>query len=320
MLGIGAVSFAFSEFQEKQSLEVALSRKEGTHNDEDKGPVDLLPAVPAPPISTMTKYQRSYMMAEFSNIAYEDDITKVAEIAEKFGFKQVQMYEYGSSECFRLSSDHDTVIACRGTEVTDFGDIVTDLMIAREPPRDDADLPPGLIHRGFKGASKNLWGEILKDIREDGVDKGHALWFTGHSLGAAMAVVLTSYAQADPTTLKIAGLTTFGCPRVGNADFCNYSDGGDFDHLRFVNCEDVVTKSPWNILTRYSHCGRLMYLKEDGECLEDIPWVRAFVDRLITRIVHIVNFKLATDVSDHSMENGYKKKLEVLAPNGKTSE
>lgn len=322
VLGLGGVSFAFSEFQEKQSLDTALSRKQETvpHNDVDKGPVDLLPAVPAPPISTMTKYQRSYMMAEFSNIAYENDITKVAEIAEKFGFKQVQMYEHGSSECFRFSSDHDTVIACRGTEVTDFGDIVTDLMVRREPPRDDADYPPGLIHRGFKGASTMLWDEVHEDILEDGVDKGHKLWFTGHSLGAAMAVVMASFAQADAKTLKTAGLTTFGCPRPGNADFCDYVDGGDFEHLRFVNCEDVVTKSPWNILTRYSHCGRLMYLKEDGECMEDISWARAFVDRLITRIVHIANFKLATDVSDHSMDSGYKRKLEDLAPNGKTSE
>ena len=146
------------------------------------------------------------------------------------------------------------------------------------------------------------------------------LHICGHSLGAAMAVVMASFAQADAKTLKVAGLTTFGCPRVGNDEFCKYTDGGDFEHLRFVNCEDVVTKSPWNINNIYSHCGCLMYLKEDGECMEDISWSRAFVDRLITRIMHIVNFKFATDISDHSMENGYKKKLEDLAPNGGKSE
>jgi len=318
VLGTAAAT-VYSNNQDSNSLNAALStKKEEIPNDNlDKGPVDLDPAVPAPPISTMTKYKRSHMMAEFANIAYQDDINKVAEVAKKFGFKQVQMYEKGHSECFRLSSDHDTVIASRGTEVTDFGDIITDLKVKREPPRDDASDPPGLIHRGFKAEATKLWNEIHEDILEDGVDKGHKLYFTGHSLGAAIAVVMASFSQADDKTLPTAGLTTFGCPRVGNGDFCDFNDNCSFEHLRWVNCEDIVTKSPWNLFYRYSHCGCQMYLTEDGDCLEDISWARAVVDRTMTRILHIVHFEKATDVSDHSMETQYCRKMKDLAANEK---
>jgi len=179
------------------------------------------------------------------------------------------------------------------------------LKIRRVPASTDYVDVPGLVHRGFQGEALKLWEKVHPDILAENNDGSHKLWFTGHSLGAAIATLLATYSQQTEDALNTAGLITFGSPRVGNRTFANFTNRVAPVNLRWVNNDDVVTKVPLNIFGLYSHCGHLMYLKEDGALLSDVSWLRIFVDRSLGRLSHIIRFWTMgiSDLSDHGMAN-----------------
>lgn len=315
-LVLGSVAFVYKHFQHGKSVTKLLFKhvKERGSKVPNKGPLSVVPSVAPRELSKMSVYERSYILAELSCIAYENDIDRVAETAKQFGFKSIEMYREGSNECFRFTSDYETVVACRGTETSGMGDIITDLRLHRVDASCDAcSCVPGKVHRGFKVAAYDLWNAVRDDVLAEGVAKGHKIWFTGHSLGAAIATIMATYSHHDAETIETAGLITFGSPRVGNQEFSGFNDKSVPGHYRWVNNEDAVTKSPMNLFGIYSHCGTQMYLQQDeGFCLHDCSWRRAFVDRMSTRFSHLMSCKKATDLSDHSMDTGYVRKLKAL--------
>ena len=259
----------------------------------------------------MSKFARSHIMAELANVAYGDMQAATAK-AKELGFNLVEFYEHGNAQCYRFVSDHDIVIAARGTETSEKEDILTDLKIHRIPACEDRSVP-GLVHRGFQAEAFKLWDEIHGNVLLE-TASSHKLWLTGHSLGASIATLLSTYSQQDKATLDPAGMVTFGSPRVGNAEFAGHADKVVPQYLRWVNNDDVVTKVPLNIFGIYSHCGSQMYLKEDGTCLSDSSWPRIFVDRLLGRISHLIfvwNLEFS-DAKDHGMAN-YLAKVKKLA-------
>jgi hypothetical protein len=129
--------------------------------------------------------------------------------------------------------------------------------------------------------------------------EGPRVWITGHSLGGALAI-LCAY-QFAKQRLPVAGVYTFGQPRVGNADFAKAYDatvaqasrlrvqaasrrafpvpvGSGSETLpepaagtaalrditfRLVNQNDLVPRVPgW--LMGYRHCGQEIFLRPDG--------------------------------------------------------
>ena len=77
---------------------------------------------------------------------------------------------------------------------------------------------------------------------ESHVKAGRKIWFTGHSLGAALATLAaSSFSQTQ-------GICTFGCPLVGDdvfaRTFASQVGGRSF---RYVNNLDVVTHVPLRI-------------------------------------------------------------------------
>ena len=279
--------------------------------EQSKGPITVTPSTTISKLSGMSTLKRSNIMAELANIAYEDT-QKVAKKAKDLGFKLIQFYENKDAQCYRFVSDHDIVIACRGTEMV-IGDIAADLRIRRVIPLDGSNIP-GLVHRGFRGQAYRLWDAVHDDILTE-TDRGvHKLWFTGHSLGAAIATLLATYSQQTDDSLNVSGLVTFGSPRVGNWTFANFANKAVPKHMRWVNNDDAVTKVPLNLLGHYSHCGHLMYLKEDGTFLNDVSWLKIFADRALGRLYHIFCCRNLgfSDARDHSIEN-YLERIKSLS-------
>ena len=129
-------------------------------------------------ISNMSFKERSLLFAKLSSIAY-NNIKEAKSQAKKLGFTTTEFYEKDGAQAYRFMNKDDLVIACRGTQPSEFNDLKADLKA----------LPVmaetvGRVHIGFKTEVDDLWPMIEEDInRKTNVTK--TLWFTGHSLGAA---------------------------------------------------------------------------------------------------------------------------------------
>jgi hypothetical protein len=100
---------------------------------------------------------------------------------------------------------------------------------------------PCLVHQGFQRALNSVWDEVhacVSKYRQD-CPQGE-ICFTGHSLGAALAVLAFSrFGGANGSVI------TFGCPRVGNDVFRDrvLSQPGK-GVFRYVNLNDPVAHIP----------------------------------------------------------------------------
>jgi len=238
--------------------------------------------------------RNAYALACLSKIAYlpKDE----AEIkTEEMGATEFKWFENDDTQAFLCQIDGALILTYRGTE--SIGDWLTDLNM------DKIEWPVGYCHSGFVEAFLDTWPKILSYIDDNDYSP---LWITGHSLGGALATLSAS--EIILAGGQVEGLYTFGCPRVGDKEFCNFMDA-KLGHMnrRFVNNNDVVPRIPQRLLG-YSHCGHVMHFGEDGTLHEDgLSWTELLKDRLSGRIHDILS--PGTDgIKDHSISK-YKKLL-----------
>jgi hypothetical protein len=116
---------------------------------------------------------------------------------------------------------------------------------------------------------KSLSAEVMDEVRRL-MDryKGEELSITvvGHSLGAALALLVADEVAASIPDAPPVAVVSFGGPKVGNAAFVDKLDNtGKVNVLRVVNAGDMVTKVPGLALKReqYQHAGA--ELRIDGK-------------------------------------------------------
>lgn len=248
-------------------------------------------------ISSLSHKERSLLFAKLSSIAYSDE-TEAAKAAKKLGFTQTEFYNRDGAQAFRFATKTDMVIACRGTQPSEFNDIKADL---RAIPTISETV--SRVHKGFKSEVDELWPMIREDI-EDATTK--KVWVTGHSLGAAMATIIASRLCLDDTlpTTNTEELYTYGSPRVGWRRYCNSLP---VVHHRWRNNNDIVTTVP-PILFGFVHHGELCYIDHLGNVRKNMGYWAQKWDKLQgiwkgMKIMRIDSF------SDHSIGD-YIKHLE----------
>jgi len=114
------------------------------------------------------------------------------------------------------------------------------------------------LHKGFKKAAVELYQDVLPFLQKD-----YRTRITGHSLGGAMAVILTMYLIEDG--YDIDQVITFGQPKVTNE-----AGGKKYRNvtlLRVINDQDIVPHVPPSDLIfdwsgPYTHLGPEMILKK----------------------------------------------------------
>lgn len=108
----------------------------------------------------------------------------------------------------------------------------------------------GLVHAGFQEQANRLRDNVLELCPST----SGQLWITGHSLGAALAVLFASYLSY---LLDLEPLVyTFAGPRVGWANFAGFYNRRAPSTFRVVNIWDIVPHLP-SVVGGYAHVGNV---------------------------------------------------------------
>lgn len=235
-------------------------------------------------------WKHAKMCADVSNSVYK---------AEKICYKDIESYvatktsykfmdEDGAQGCMFKLSKTEWVIAFRGTQPEEIGDVLADLKAWRNTSE-----TKGRVHAGFKTELDKLYDDVLSYAKTKKIKKTDKVIVTGHSLGAAMATLCASR-LADAGYDAV--LYNFGSPRVGNIDWAKQFD--NIEAHRFVNNNDVVTKVPPYGL--FTHIGELHYINFYGNIRKNTWWQR-FKDQMRGRWRALMKFQLFDGAFDHSM-------------------
>ncbi|NOY72778.1 MAG: lipase family protein [Gammaproteobacteria bacterium] len=241
-------------------------------------------------IKGLGRLRQSLLFAELANIAYLP-LEQVTRFAQPLGFNEIELFNRDGSQAYLFSNHTDAVIVCRGTEPNDWNDIKADVDAVSVVAE-----TVGRVHRGFKKEVDDLWPELEKTL----VSNNKTLWFAGHSLGGAMATICAGRCFLSHIPSMPHSLYTYGSPRVGNQRYINYCD---LDHIRWVNNNDIVTRSP-PVLFGYRHTGTEFYLDSHGHLRKVDGWQRT-KDRCRGLLGGLRNWKIDY-FSDHLMDDYIK--------------
>ncbi|WBO68186.1 lipase family protein [Streptomyces camelliae] len=247
--------------------------------------------------------QRAYWLARAAELAYKDRAV-IEDQAAKWGFGQVRHHEtrftppfpLQDTQAYTMAGDRMIVTAFRGTEPTQIKDWLT-----------DATTPPvtgpggnGHVHHGFAEALRSVYPDIadtLADLRTD----GQTLYFTGHSLGGALAMLAGARMYLEKPHLAADGIYTFGQPRTCDPVLAEaFHQGLGRCTYRFVNNNDIVPQLPPEPV--FTHVRALRYIDSKGKLHESMPMFSALTDRAAGLTADV--FAPASDgIRDHFMHN-----------------
>jgi hypothetical protein len=138
-------------------------------------------------------------------------------------------------------NDAFALVAFRGTQPDSLIDVLADAGIALK----EWDVRDERVHAGFKAALEVVWDRIVEILTPLA---NRPVWFTGHSLGAALATLAGDrFARERPSRAfgELGGIYTFGSPLVGDRGFVDGFNTRCGDRsFRFVNDQDTVTRVP----------------------------------------------------------------------------
>ncbi len=248
--------------------------------------------------TTEFNLQNAYSLAMASELAYRKQKYIEKTVIDEWNLQDFHFFNVEGLQGFSMSNSEIIVVAFRGTESDQIKDWVNNLDL------DLVDGPlEGKVHSGFYTSLVKVWNEIKETITQQRANKPKSLWFTGHSLGGALATLAA--AQLYNEDYPVDGLYTFGQPRTGDQTFARNFDLEFKPYaFRFVNNNDTVTRIPPRLL-KYSHVGVLKYFTESGQLVDDIGYWNRFLDRIKGRIEDFLEW--GTDgIKDHSMAE-YKR-------------
>lgn len=233
-----------------------------------------------------------WWLSNTSHLAYLDEPPLRAAL-NKVGLELVEFYDNNGTQGFLAKSHRYAILAFRGTQPDELRDIIQD--VKAFPIDFDGG---GKVHSGFKQALDHVWSQIkprLEALEASGIP----VWYTGHSLGAALATLAA--ARHPP-----AALFTFGSPRVGDRDFHKNISA---DVHRAVNGADLVTILP-PPGPSYRHIGDLYFLTETAPLSKNPSksWLRIAKVRAIVRYAARLpwfrkNWVKVRSLADHAIVN-----------------
>ncbi len=188
----------------------------------------------------------AWWCAEASVLSYSDKDKVQAEF-KKTGFDQFEHIETKTVDCFVVSDGAIVFVIFRGSELRPqpgeggFKKVIADWSTNLNFKLVEWETG-GRVHSGFKNALDEIWPKLLHVLKPY---KNHYIWFTGHSLGAALATLAAKRIGCA------SGCYCFGSPRVGDLQFRDDFNVKNF--CRITHNTDVVHYLPF--FEDYHHVG-----------------------------------------------------------------
>jgi len=195
--------------------------------------------------------------ATLANATYlETDELKAAMQAKEIQLVHQTTLPESQVSYFLTQSNGVQTIAIRGT--ANLQNAMVDIDLALQ-----ADAKLGIIlHQGFASAARAIYQDVKPYLADD-----MPIQTTGHSLGGAIAVILSMYLTQDDYNLS--QIITFGQPKVTNV--AGAEKFSDLPLTRIVTAKDIVPLvpplSPMQIkeLDIYWHIGEEVILLDNSE-------------------------------------------------------
>jgi predicted lipase len=133
----------------------------------------------------------------------------------------------------------------------------------------DSTLFPGLsssilVHQGFANeqakTAQTILAAVLTLLSQHSAS---SVVVTGHSLGAALALLDSVYLPLHVPAGTRVRTITYGMPRVGNAAFANYVDANNGDLTHINNKKDPIPIVPGESLG-YVHPSGEVHIQDSG--------------------------------------------------------
>jgi hypothetical protein len=192
-----------------------------------------------------------------AQLAYEvrDARHKVGPVLQRWGLQRHALISKERIGAFPLTSTHGIVakrqdaifVSFSGTDPLALANWITNLHLG--PSSRD-------MHHGFRTAIDTVWADLSVVLQ--GADPHVPVYFTGHSLGGALAIAAADRAWRE-FGLMAAGVYTFGAPRVGAGAFAeSYNASGLGERtFRLVHGLDIIPTVPPSRFG-FRHAGRMM--------------------------------------------------------------
>ena len=202
-------------------------------------------------------------MMWMSQLAYETHVPQtIAEVAGFWALSDVKTLIKPAQSTLPLTDtrgviarkSNATIVAFAGTDPLHLLNWISDFSLGR---------PKASVLTGFEDAAKAVWGDV-KDALTAAQKNNSPIFITGHSLGAAIAVIAADFARVE-LKLADAQVYLYGCPRVGRDEFVGTYNGtfGNTTY-RLVHGADVVpTVPPPNL--GFQHVGRYLASASGGK-------------------------------------------------------
>ncbi|MEH6627013.1 MAG: lipase family protein [Motiliproteus sp.] len=243
----------------------------------------------------------AYWMARLSKVVYfktspkndlphEEKILKNLQ-AEDPGFISVKGYNNNSAQGALIEHKDYLCMVFRGTdEAADWLDNINAF---------STDELFGKFHRGFWNSLADIWEPIYQDYCRLKAANKRPLFFTGHSLGGAMASIAAArFIQQDwPFTAAY----TFGQPRAMAREAARiFNAEAAQRYHRFQNNNDLVTRIPSRLMG-YSHVGSYLYISEEKTIHADPGFWFRFLDSIDGAVESVMESGIDA-IEDHSMD------------------
>lgn len=258
--------------------------------------------------------ERAYWLARASDLAYKDrDV--IEEQATAWGFGQVRHHESAftppfplqDTQAYTMAGPDMIVTAFRGTEPAQIKDWLTDVSTPPWPGPGGV----GYMHYGFAEAVDSVLPTVRAAVTELRTDD-QTVYFTGHSLGGALAMLAAARLALEDPRLTADGVYTYGQPRT-----CDRLLAAAFDKdlknkvFRFVNNNDIVPTLPPEPV--FTHVATLHHFDASGNLRTTTPTLLSAATSRTTGFATDPFGAASSGIKDHFMRS-YLTALEKNLP------